>query len=148
MRTHLLVCAAVAAIIAGSGVASAQSKPDTDYKPPRTTWGAPALDGVWTNASLTSLQKSAAASAVTVTEEERQRLLSKNRYTLVREDEAGVSTVPIPISRTGLARLVSARPETVIRALAALLKDGTLRTVPDGFAIPELERLRSVAREG
>ena len=64
------------------------------------------------------------------------------------EDEAGVHTVPIPISRTGLARLVSARPETVIRALAALLKDGTLRAIPDGFAIPQLDQLRAVAREG
>ncbi|RYZ12770.1 MAG: hypothetical protein EON61_08095 [Alphaproteobacteria bacterium] len=86
MRTRLLVCAAVAAI-----AASAASAQTADYKPPRTSWGVPAFDGVWTNASLTSLQKSSAASAVTVTEEERQRLLSKNRYTLAAQDEAGAS---------------------------------------------------------
>jgi CRP-like cAMP-binding protein len=64
------------------------------------------------------------------------------------DDESGMSTVPIPISRTGLAGLVSARPETVIRTLTSLLKRGVLAPSPDGFAIPDLERLRSVAREG
>jgi hypothetical protein len=29
------------------------------YKPPRTSWGAPDLEGVWTNASLTSLERDA-----------------------------------------------------------------------------------------
>ncbi len=91
MRNCLLTFAAVAAIMAGSGVAFAQSVAAGDYKPPRTTWGVPQLDGVWTNASLTSLQKSSAASAVTVTEAERAQLLSKNRYTLATLDEAGAS---------------------------------------------------------
>ncbi|MDP3492132.1 MAG: hypothetical protein Q8R82_03395 [Hyphomonadaceae bacterium] len=91
MKTCLLAFAAVAALMAGTGAASAQSTPAADYKPPRTAWGVPALDGVWTNASLTALQKIPAASAVTITEDERERLLAKNRYTLARADEAGVS---------------------------------------------------------
>jgi CRP-like cAMP-binding protein len=64
------------------------------------------------------------------------------------DDEQGMAVVPIPVSRTALARLVAARTETVIRALSSLLKGGVLATVPDGFAIPDLERLRAVAREG
>jgi CRP-like cAMP-binding protein len=64
------------------------------------------------------------------------------------EDESGTSTVAIPISRTGLARLVSARPETVIRALSSLVKAQVLAPLADGFAIPDLDRLRALAREG
>ncbi len=88
---RLLTATLALSLLAGAGAASAQSAPDANYKPPRTTWGVPALDGVWTNASLTALQKIPSASAVTITEEERERLLAKNRYTLARADEAGVS---------------------------------------------------------
>ena len=64
MKAHLLTFAAIAAVIAGSGAASAQGA--GDYAPPRTSWGVPQLDGVWTNASLTQLQRVAHATAVVV----------------------------------------------------------------------------------
>ena len=88
MRNCLLTFAAVAAIMAGSGVAFAQSVAAGDYKPPRTTWGVPQLDGVWTNASLTSLQKSSAASAVTVTEAERAAGTEMTKAARVRAQRA------------------------------------------------------------
>ncbi|MBK8838813.1 MAG: hypothetical protein IPO30_08990 [Hyphomonadaceae bacterium] len=89
MKSYLLAFAAVAAIAAGSGAASAQAA--GNYAPPRTSWGAPELSGVWTNASLTSLQRASSASKVTVTEEEAAQLLARNRYTLATQDEAGAS---------------------------------------------------------
>ncbi len=90
MKTYLLTFAAMSAI-AASGAAWAQSTPAADYTPPRTTWGAPALDGVWSNASLTTLQRPAHAAKVTVTEEEHKALLARNQYTLMAKDEAGAS---------------------------------------------------------
>ena len=89
MKSYLLAFAAVAAIAAGTGAASAQAA--GNYTAPRTSWGAPELSGVWTNASLTSLQRPSSASKVTVTEEEAAQLLARNRYTLATADEAGAS---------------------------------------------------------
>ena len=43
MKTCLLTFAAIAAVAAGTGAASAQAA--NNYSPPRTTWGAPVLDG-------------------------------------------------------------------------------------------------------
>ena len=42
------------AIVAAAGVASAADSP---WQAPRTPWGAPDLQGTWTNASLTSLER-------------------------------------------------------------------------------------------
>ena len=39
-----------------------------DYKAPRTSFGQPDLQGVWTNASLTNLQRPAAFKGLTLTE--------------------------------------------------------------------------------
>jgi hypothetical protein len=44
----------VAIIFATTGAAAAA---DTQYQAPRTAWGAPDLQGTWTNASLTSLER-------------------------------------------------------------------------------------------
>ena len=89
MKTCLLTFAAIAAVAAGTGAASAQAA--NNYSPPRTTWGVPVLDGVWTNASLTTLQRAGHATKVTVNEEEHKALLAKNQYTLMAADEAGAS---------------------------------------------------------
>jgi hypothetical protein len=44
----------VAVVILATAGASAA---DAQYQPPRTAWGAPDLQGTWTNASLTSLER-------------------------------------------------------------------------------------------
>lgn len=62
------------------------------------------------------------------------------------ENEQGVAEVAVPLSRTALARLVSARTETVIRALSSLQRSGALRTLPHGFAVPDRARLERIAR--
>jgi hypothetical protein len=53
INTHLVIGIALTGV---SGLSLAAS---TDYKPPRTSWGAPDLQGTWTNASLTSLERDA-----------------------------------------------------------------------------------------
>ncbi len=91
MKTYLLHFVAVAALMGGAGVASAQSVAPSDYNPPRTSWGAPELSGFWTNSSLTTLQRPASATAVTVSEAEAANLVRKNVYTLLAKDEEGAS---------------------------------------------------------
>jgi hypothetical protein len=55
MRTWLSVLTVLSITI---GVAHAQSSnPASKYKAPRTAWGTPDLQGVWTNASVTSLER-------------------------------------------------------------------------------------------
>lgn len=64
------------------------------------------------------------------------------------ELEDGRVTVPVKISRTDLACLVGARVETVIRQVGRWQREGLLETTPDGFVLPEPERLDAVARGG
>ena len=64
------------------------------------------------------------------------------------EDESHCTFVPLSLSRATMSRLVSARVETVIRALSAWQKSNLLRSVEGGFEIPDLEALRAIAREG
>ncbi len=61
------------------------------------------------------------------------------------EDERGRAEVPIPLSRSALAHLVSARPETVIRALSAMQKSGVLAATQGSFTVLDLARLQALA---
>jgi hypothetical protein len=88
MKTQLLAFAAVAALVAGSGAASAQQAAG-NYAPPRTAWGKPELSGVWTNSSLTTLQRPANAKTVVITQEEHAKVLAHNQYAMMAKDEAG-----------------------------------------------------------
>ena len=92
MKTQLLAFAAVAALVAGSGAASAQQAAG-NYAPPRTAWGKPELSGVWTNSSLTTLQRPANAKTVVITQEEHAKVLAHNQYAMMAKDEAGPSKV-------------------------------------------------------
>jgi CRP-like cAMP-binding protein len=64
------------------------------------------------------------------------------------ETEDGLLAIPVSLSRVALSRLVSARVETVIRALSAWNKSGLVHTTDDGFEIGSPEELREVARQG
>jgi len=61
------------------------------YTPPKTSWGAPDLQGFFTSASLTTMQRTNGASALIVSEEERSKLFDKNIYTRVAKEEATLS---------------------------------------------------------
>ncbi|RYG94637.1 MAG: hypothetical protein EON57_18010, partial [Alphaproteobacteria bacterium] len=90
MKARLLVCAAIAALVSGTAAAQAA---DPNYKPPRTSWGAPELSGVWTNTSLTTLQRPANAPTVVISQEEHAKVLARNQYSMMAKDEAGPSKV-------------------------------------------------------
>jgi len=65
---------------------------------------------------------------------------------VVRRDRTVV--VPLALSRTTLASLVSARTETVIRALRPWEKDGVLATRDGAFRIDDVATLEACAAEG
>jgi CRP/FNR family transcriptional regulator, nitrogen oxide reductase regulator len=60
----------------------------------------------------------------------------------------GVLRVPVALSRGALARLVSARVETVIRAASEWQKRGVLRTDSVGFELLDVAALQRIADEG
>jgi hypothetical protein len=62
-RLHRFALAAAALLLAASAHAA-------DYKAPRTAFGQPDLQGVWSNASLTNLQRPANFKSLTLTEEQ------------------------------------------------------------------------------
>jgi len=64
---------------------------DASFTPPKTSWGAPDLQGFFTSASLTTMQRTAGASGLIVSQEEREKLFNKNIYTRVAKEEASLS---------------------------------------------------------
>lgn len=60
----------------------------------------------------------------------------------------GSLVVPLALSRTMLASLVSARPETVVRAMQPWQRAGIVETSRRGFVIHDRLRLRDLANEG
>lgn len=61
------------------------------------------------------------------------------------ELEDGDTFVPIALSRSALAQLISARSETVIRALTKWRHEGLVIASDEGFRIKDPETLRSIA---
>jgi len=64
------------------------------------------------------------------------------------EHEKGEIGIPLPLSRSALARLVGARPETVIRCLSRWQKEGWLRTTVGGFELDSLDPLKEALTAG
>ncbi len=93
MKTKLLAATALCvAAVLGAGAASAQAP---GYTTPKTTWGAPDLQGFWNNTSITSLQRSPDAKTLVVNEKEAQRLVNRNMLiVLTKEDESTAGTDP------------------------------------------------------
>jgi hypothetical protein len=61
-------------MLAGSPAALAQAS----YRPPKTSWGAPDIEGVWTNASVTKLTRTAGIDKLVLTPEEARALETKD----------------------------------------------------------------------
>jgi len=77
---------ASAASMALAGLASAQSSAP-GYAPPKTSWGAPDLQGFWSNASITDLQRAPDYPNLVMTEEEVARMEGADYYNnRTRED--------------------------------------------------------------
>src|SRR5574339_979566 len=88
MKTALL--ASVVLVIAAPG-AFAQAAPG--YQKPKTSWGAPDLQGFWSNTSLTTMQRPDGAGALVLSEEEAAKLARRNVYSAAQREEAGASKV-------------------------------------------------------
>ena len=82
--SSILVSLACALAMAPAALAQAEPK----YDPPKTSWGVPDLQGFWSSASLTSMQRPAGASGLIVSDEEAAKLFNKNIYTRVAKEEA------------------------------------------------------------
>ncbi|MDZ4761527.1 MAG: hypothetical protein SGJ21_10685 [Alphaproteobacteria bacterium] len=79
--------AAVLALAFGSQFASAEAQAAPGYSPGRTSWGVPDLQGTWSNASITDLQRSPAYSNLVLTPEEAARIEGADYYNnRTRED--------------------------------------------------------------
>jgi hypothetical protein len=96
--TALAALCALAASWA-SGGAFAQAPAGADYVRPKTPWGAPDLQGFWTNTSYTSMQRPAGVDKLVLSEEEAIALARRNVYSAARRQEAGVSKVDEKSSR-------------------------------------------------
>ena len=83
------ILASVACAIALAPAALAQAEPA--YSPPKTSWGAPDLQGYWSTASLTNMARPAGATSLIVSEAERAKLFNQNIYTRVAKEEASLS---------------------------------------------------------
>ncbi len=60
---------------------------EAGYTPPKTTWGAPDLQGFWTNSSITNLERDAAYENLVLTPEEAARMEGNDYYNnRTRED--------------------------------------------------------------
>lgn len=74
-----VLLAAVAAV-AVSGVAHAQSAPG--YTPAKTGWGVPDLQGTWSNASITDMQRSPDYPNLVMTPEQVAKMEGEDYYNL------------------------------------------------------------------
>ena len=66
---------------------------------PRTSWGVPDLQGFWSNASLTSMQRPTDVKSLVVSEELESELVRQNVYSAAARQEAGASKVDEESSR-------------------------------------------------
>ena len=96
MNKRLMALAALAAIpLPASAQEIAPANPDAApaYLPRMTSWGAPDLQGYWSNTSLTGMQRPAASEKVIVSEREASLLARRNAYTGAVSQESRPSKV-------------------------------------------------------
>lgn len=83
-KLSLALCASVAGLAIGA--ASAQSSAP-GYAPPKTSWGVPDLQGTWTNASITDMQRTADYPNLVMTPAEVKKMEGEDYYNnRTRED--------------------------------------------------------------
>lgn len=142
MRHHPIraaLAAGLAISIITMPAARAQSAPG--YEPPRTSWGKPDLQGVWSNASLTTMQRPATASTLVVTEEEAERIIHRNVYEAAEREEAGASKVDEESSRKLLSDGNASRaynrfwmdPGQSLAMVKGEYRTSWITTTPDGL---------------
>ncbi|HOY77848.1 MAG TPA: hypothetical protein PLN33_08580 [Hyphomonadaceae bacterium] len=105
MKARLPAVFIAAGLIAAPVHAQPASQGPTtqNYEAPRTSWGAPDLQGYWTNTSLTGMERPARASGVTVSQREADLLARQHGMTAAGAQENSVSAVDEVSSRRMLA---------------------------------------------
>src|SRR3954463_5983199 len=90
IRTLMLGAAAAAmAMLAGVPASAAPSAATAAWKAPRNAFGQPDLSGVWTNATITTLERAPAfAERLVLTPEEAKRLETGNATRVSKAQEA------------------------------------------------------------
>jgi hypothetical protein len=83
------ILASAICILTTAPMALAQAEPK--YNPPKTSWGAPDIGGMFSSASLTSMTRPAGASGLIIGDEEAAKLFNRNIYTRVAKEEAPLS---------------------------------------------------------
>jgi len=86
---YLPIAATFICVFAATPAALAQAAPN--YTPPKTSWGVPDLQGIFSSASLTTMSRPAGATGLIISDEEAVRLFNKNIYTRVAKEEATLS---------------------------------------------------------
>ncbi|HEX5005905.1 MAG TPA: hypothetical protein VFV70_02265, partial [Hyphomonadaceae bacterium] len=73
-----LMIVAIGAALTGIASPALAQAPDA-YRPPHTSWGAPDLQGYWTNASITKLTRPAGIATLILSQEQADRI-EKNDF--------------------------------------------------------------------
>jgi hypothetical protein len=79
--SRILIVASIAATLAGSTSAAPA------YHAPRTSFGDPDLQGLWTNASITTLERARGATSLVITPAEAAKLEAQNKAWLAENDK-------------------------------------------------------------
>ena len=85
MISRLVACALFGCWLPVGG-ALAQHAPG--YSPPRTSWGAPDLQGFWNSTSITSLQRPAGVEKLVVSEAEGRTIVNDNPLIIITQQES------------------------------------------------------------
>jgi len=89
---------AIALILAASPAAFAQAPANAVYQKPHTSWGAPDLQGYWSNASITKMSRPAGLTTLIITPEQAKGLEDKdlNNQRLAADQKPTDQTVGAP----------------------------------------------------
>ena len=82
--TRILLAGTMLATIALAGAAHAQAP---GYAVPKTSWGAPELQGFWNSTSITSLQRPQGVTKLVVNEKEARRIVNDNPLIIITQQE-------------------------------------------------------------
>lgn len=85
MMKRLMAGVALACAALMGGAALAETAPG--YVTPRTSWGAPDLQGFWNNTSITSLQRPGGVDKLVLNEAEANRVVNRNMLIVLTKDD-------------------------------------------------------------
>jgi hypothetical protein len=88
MKFVLKAATAMCVVAMAAGTAHAQAP---GYETPKTTWGAPDLQGFWNNTSITSLQRPGGVDKLVLTPAEADRMVNRNMLVVLSKEDASTN---------------------------------------------------------